>query len=464
QRLSVSHAFHSALMEPMLDAFRQVAETLEYAEPRIPVVSNVTGTVAEPGRLTTPAYWVDHVRATVRFADGVRALAAAGADAFLEIGPGGVLAALAQQNIDAAAGAVVVPALRKDRDEESALLTALARLHVEGSRVDWARVFDGTGARRADLPTYAFQRARYWPDTRRPSEGAGSADPLDHAFWTAVEGEDLTGLASDLDVDTDALGVVLPALSTWRRRRRDQARVDSHRHQEAWKPLSLPANAPVPSGTWLAVVPSALAEDPWTSTVLDAVGTDVVRLTLGPEDTTGRETLAGRLRGLSADGSVLTGVVSLLALADSSEAAALPGGPGAPAVANAVLFQALLDAGVAAPLWCVTRGAVAVAASEALTAPVQAAVWGIGRVAALEHPAAWGGLVDLPAELDERTARRFAAVLAGHDGEDQVAVRASAVFGRRLVPAPDTAPDTGWEPRGTVLVTGGTGGRGAHLA
>ncbi|MFD0176230.1 type I polyketide synthase, partial [Streptomyces rochei] len=464
QRLSVSHAFHSALMEPMLDAFRQVAETLAYAEPRIPIVSNVTGTVAEPGRLTTPSYWVDHVRATVRFADGVRALADAGADAFLEIGPGGVLAALTQQNIDAAAGAVVVPALRKDRDEESALLTALARLHVEGSRVDWARVFDGTGARRADLPTYAFQRARYWPDTRRPSEGAGSADPLDHAFWTAVEGEDLTGLASDLDVDTDALGAVLPALSTWRRRRRDQARVDSHRHQEAWKPLSLPANAPVPSGTWLAVVPSALAEDPWTSAVLDAVGTDVVRLTLGPEDTAGRETLAGRLRGLSADGSVLTGVVSLLALADSSEAAALQDGPGAPAVATAVLFQALLDAGVAAPLWCVTRGAVAVAASEALTAPVQAAVWGIGRVAALEHPAAWGGLVDLPAELDERTARRFAAVLAGHDGEDQVAVRASAVFGRRLVPAPDTAPDTGWEPRGTVLVTGGTGGRGAHLA
>uniref|UniRef100_UPI0034DF4C85 type I polyketide synthase n=1 Tax=Streptomyces mutabilis TaxID=67332 RepID=UPI0034DF4C85 len=464
QRLSVSHAFHSALMEPMLDAFRQVAETLAYAEPRIPVVSNVTGTVADPGQLTTPAYWVDHVRATVRFADGVRALADAGADAFLEIGPGGVLAALAQQCVDAAAGAVVVPALRKDRDEESALLTALARLHVEGARVDWARVFDGTGARRADLPTYAFQRARYWPDTRRPVEGAGSADPLDHAFWTAVEGEDLTGLASDLDVDTDALGAVLPALSTWRRRRRDQAMVDSHRHQEAWKPLSLPANAPVPSGTWLAVVPSALAEDPWTCAVLDAVGTDVVRLTLGPEDTAGREALAGRLRGLSADGSALTGVVSLLALADSSEAAALPDGPGAPAVATAVLFQALLDAGVAAPLWCVTRGAVAVAASEALTAPVQAAVWGIGRVAALEHPAAWGGLVDLPAELDERTARRFAAVLAGHDGEDQVAVRASAVFGRRLVPAPDTAPDTGWEPRGTVLVTGGTGGRGAHLA
>ncbi|WP_254594664.1 hypothetical protein, partial [Streptomyces sp. 8P21H-1] len=210
-----------------------------------------------------------------------------------------------------------------DRDEETALLTALARLHTGGVRVDWARLLDGTGARRIQLPTYAFQRARYWPDTRRQAAGGG-ADPLDSAFWTAVEGEDLTSLAADLAVDTDALGAVLPALSTWRRRRRDQAMVDSNRHHETWKPLSLPSNAPVPAGTWLAVVPAALAEDPWTSAVLDAVGTDVVRLTLDVTDTAGaveRDVLADRLRGLSADGTALAGVVSLLALADSPRAA-----------------------------------------------------------------------------------------------------------------------------------------------
>ncbi|MEU0023474.1 beta-ketoacyl synthase N-terminal-like domain-containing protein [Streptomyces rochei] len=191
QRLSVSHAFHSALMEPMLDAFRQVAETLGYAEPRIPIVSNVTGTVADPGRLTTPAYWVDHVRATVRFADGVRALADAGADAFLEIGPGGVLTALTRQTLDSRDGAtdtVAVPALRSKRPEQHALLTGLAELHVAGVRVDWAAWFHGTGARRADLPTYAWQHRRYWPRPLAHAAdipGAGLT-PAGHPFLGAA--------------------------------------------------------------------------------------------------------------------------------------------------------------------------------------------------------------------------------------------------------------------------------------
>ncbi|MGG7612956.1 acyltransferase domain-containing protein, partial [Streptomyces sp. ZG43] len=385
RRLRVSHAFHSLHMDAMLQDFERVARSVSYAPPKLPLVSNLTGDAVTDAQVCDPGYWVRHVREAVRFGDGVHTLAGRGATRYLELGPDGILCGLAQETLDALAdenrpAPTAVPALRTGRDEEQALITAVARLHAAGQGLDWRALLDGTGARRVDLPTYAFQRVRYWPDTRRPGTGGGSADPLDGAFWTAVEGEDLTRLATDLAVDTEALGAVLPALSTWRRRRRDQAMVDSNRHHETWKPLSLPAGAPAPAGTWLAVVPAAYGEDPWASAVLDAVGTDVVRLTV---DTVERHALADRLRIRSADGAALAGVVSLLALADTPEAAVTGDPAGVPAAPTAVLFQALLDAGVDAPLWCLTRGAVAVAGSEAVTAPAQAAVWGLGRVAAL---------------------------------------------------------------------------------
>ncbi|OSC56698.1 hypothetical protein B5181_33845, partial [Streptomyces sp. 4F] len=154
-RLRVSHAFHSPLMEPMLPAFREVVEGLSFTEPLLPVVSNVTGRIAEAGELTTPDYWVAHVRQAVRFADGVRALRAAGVDRCVEIGPEAVLTGMARTCLDRAEDATVllVPTARKGRDETFALLTALAHLHTAGTAVDWSGFYAGTGARAVDLPT-----------------------------------------------------------------------------------------------------------------------------------------------------------------------------------------------------------------------------------------------------------------------------------------------------------------------
>ncbi|WP_217146470.1 KR domain-containing protein, partial [Streptomyces sp. AC627_RSS907] len=131
------------------------------------------------------------------------------------------------------------------------------------------------------------------------------------------------------------------------------------------------------------------------------------------------------------------------------------------------LLQAMGDVGLDAPLWCATRGAVSTGEADPVTHPAAAPVWGVGRVAALEYPQRWGGVVDLPADAGERAQRALAAALAGGAGEDQVAVRPAGLFAARLVRAGGAdRPATGaWRPGpGTVLITGGTGALGAHVA
>ena len=168
KRLRVSHAFHSPLMDGMLEEFGEIARSITYGTPAIPVVSNVTGRLAEDGQLSSPEYWVRHVRQAVRFGEGIAALEAVGVRRFVEVGPGGVLAALGTSCVSPESGAVFVPLLRKDRGEAASVMAGAGRLHAEGGTVDWTAVFEGRGGRLVGLPTYAFQRQRYWLDSSLP--------------------------------------------------------------------------------------------------------------------------------------------------------------------------------------------------------------------------------------------------------------------------------------------------------
>jgi acyl transferase domain-containing protein len=162
-RLRVSHAFHSSRMEPMLDELRSVAAGLAFGEPRIAVVSNLTGEVVS-GELADPGYWAAHVRQAVRFSDGIGVLRRAGVTRFLELGPDAVLTALAPQGLDLADdnGTVFAAALRTGRPEAAEFAGFLVRAHAAGLAVDWRAFYQGSGAHRVGLPTYAFQRERYW--------------------------------------------------------------------------------------------------------------------------------------------------------------------------------------------------------------------------------------------------------------------------------------------------------------
>ncbi|MFB8173840.1 SDR family NAD(P)-dependent oxidoreductase, partial [Kitasatospora purpeofusca] len=441
RRLSVSHAFHSARMDGMLDAFRDVAESLTYHAPGIEIVSNLTGRTATAAELRSPDHWVRHVRGTVRFLEGARRLRAEGATTYLELGPGGVLsgmlhACLPDPTSDPASdsgsgstsgsgsapgGAGTVPLLRDGRGESDAVRTALASLHLRGVAVDWSAGWSGTDVRRVDLPTYAFQRRRFWPEA--------ALDPAP-AAWRSRR------------------GTAVPAVPAGPRR-----------YRIAWEPLTGPAQ-PALSGRWLLVTPDGPgAEDTALACeqALAGHGADVVVIRVGAA--VERNELALLLPEFGA----LEGVLSLLALAEGPhpDLRTLDAG----LTGTLLLLQALGDSGIDAPLWCATRGAVAARGTEEVR-PEQAQVWGLGRVAALEHPQRWGGLVDLPDLLDGPALDGLCAVLAGRDGEDQVAVRGPEALGRRLVHAaePATPAPAPWTPRGTVLVTGGTGGLGAQVA
>ncbi|MEV5576839.1 type I polyketide synthase [Spirillospora sp. NPDC052269] len=188
--LRTSHAFHSALMDPMLDEFAEVLATVAVHPLRLPVMSNTTGAPLTDEQAGSAAYWTAHVRDTVRFADGVRALRAQGVTRFVELGPDAALVTAARDTLADATdgGETLTPLLRRGRPETECALAALARLHTAGVRVDWNAVFTDHIGPWIDLPTYAFQGERYWnaPTTDTADAGGLGLGALDHPFLRAL--------------------------------------------------------------------------------------------------------------------------------------------------------------------------------------------------------------------------------------------------------------------------------------
>ncbi|WP_369172972.1 type I polyketide synthase [Streptomyces sp. R28] len=500
KKIAVDYASHSAQVE-LIEA--ELAELLAEVAPvsgRVPFYSTLTGALLDDTVGLDGGYWYRNLRSTVEFEEAVRAAAGDGLAVFIEVSPHPVLNLGLQETFEAAGtDAVALGTLRRDEDEARRFMTSLAEAHVHGVELDWQALFAGQQATHVDLPTYPFQHERYWPEatgTPAPEQSAMSPDEVE--FWQAVESEDLDALMGTLDkAEAEPLRAVLPALASWRRNSRDSSTVDAWRYRVDWKPLSKAKPAEL-SGTWIVLVPEVLRDDVSVSAcgrALAGHGAHVVTLVVSSADAE-RKALSGLLGELleeigtqngaeigaengKVDPSGIGGVLSFLGADEAPDPvhAAVPTG----VTSTLALVQALDDVELQAPLWCATMGAVQVGAADRTVSVAQAQVWGVGRVVCLERPGNWGGLVDLPADgVDSRIADSLCAILAGRTaeasgpgagdaggaGEDQIAVRSAGAFGRRLVRAPlNGAPAVHpWQPEGTVLITGGTGALGGHVA
>ncbi|MCX5381156.1 type I polyketide synthase [Streptomyces sp. NBC_00091] len=413
RQVPVDYASHSAHVERIEAELLEVLAPIVPRRPEVPFYSTVTGGLLREPALDT-AYWYRNLRRPVRFEDTVKVLLAKGFGTFVESSAHPVLTMGVQETADVLA----VGSLRRDEGGLERLLTSAAELFVRGTDIDWASLFEGTGARRVDLPTYPFQHRHHWLEPSAPAAARAVAEP---------------------------------------------AGIDAWRYRTTWKALT-GADAPavldgpvllvVPAGLETALADAALADA--AETALTRHGARTERLTVDAATVT-RTELAAAL-------APYTGVTRVLSLLGAGELPH-PAHPDLPlaVTGTALLAQAAADAGLTARLWTVTLGATAVSPGE-VPESAGAQVWGLGRGIALEQPLLWGGLVDLPAAPDDRAWQRLVRALTAPGGEDQIAVRPSGIYGRRLVPAGSTPTRRTYTPRGTVLVTGGTGALGAHVA
>ncbi|MFJ8429543.1 SDR family NAD(P)-dependent oxidoreductase, partial [Streptomyces sp. NPDC094021] len=420
RRLPVDYASHTAHMD---DARAALREELAGIEPlpggAVPFFSTVTGDWAAPAALDG-AYWFRNLREPVRLESAVRALTEQGYRTFVEVSAHPVLtAAIEETGQDAAADLVAVGTLRRGHGGAEDFAHALATVWASGVPVRWESVFLGTGARPVPLPTAPFQRERHW---------------LEPAPQPAAPG----GTAHDA--------------------------ADALRYRVDWQRTPAPEPAATGPRHWLLVRYDGAAEPVARAAraVLEAAGATVADLVVAGAPTP--DALAPDLRR-AAEGADRIGVLSLLAADEQQEGTATP--LGLPSLGGTVaLARALAGSGADGRLWCLTEDVQVTSADERPADPAREALWGLGRVIALEHPGLWGGLIDVPAGSTAELTRSLAGVLTGGSGEDQLALRPAGVFVRRwkrAAPRPRTAP-SGWEPTGTALVTGGTGGIGRNVA
>ena len=404
KQLKVSHAFHSPLMQPILKEFKQVAESVEYHPPQAQLVSNVTGKLAT-AEIATPDYWVNHVVAPVRFADGIKTLQQQD-DIFLEVGSKPILIGMGRSSVSNEDKTKIwLPSLRPRKQDWQQVLQTLSSLYVRGVDINWQNVSRGQNPQKISLPTYPFQRQSYW----------------------------LTKSAN-----SSKINVYLPE---------EKSQTVPSFYQTVWQEYPGDLNSDsVTVGTWLIIGESKLAQQ------LQAKLEDCLIISdrhLTPENLT--QTLAK------------SQIERIIYLADSDRTETAVNSYQQQHCTNILnLLQTLTANSLTVPIWFVTRGSVGQNNLD-VSSVGSSCIWGMGLAIAIEHPELWGGIVDL--EFEPSSSEVDLLLQAVGNTEDRLAIRDDKFY----VPRLKTATDIESQPlmldsQAAYLITGGLGSLGLRVA
>jgi acyl transferase domain-containing protein/NADPH:quinone reductase-like Zn-dependent oxidoreductase/acyl carrier protein len=468
--LETSHAFHSALLDPILDEFESYANQFEFGSPQRTLVCNRTGATLGRSAKLDGAYWRRHARQPVEFAKSVRTLADLGCKVLLEIGPQPVLTAAAMRAWpDPATAPRAIASLRRNTADLRQITEALANAYIIGHVPDFGALQQGP-ARKLDLPTYPFQHRRYWFREQR----AQPTQAFDETFAARTETvrlledgriEELAALLDGASGNQQAVDMLQQLAAQHNQQRNAQSITDS-RYEIRWeKSAAGVSGAQASEGSaWLLIGDDAGVVQPLVD-VLTARGHRHQILGL-PTSDADEERLEVTLRAAVADEPTLR-ILHLAALDPDSA----PSTQSLERMQFQVLsgtrrlFRAAAAAELRTPIWLITRGAQRVTGADSVS-PNQSCLWGFGRAASLEHPRLWGGLADLSEGGADEWSRLIDQLVAAPRGEDQIALRDQAVHVARLTrrTAQPIATPLALRSDATYLVTGGLGAIGLEIA
>ncbi|OBG80641.1 polyketide synthase [Mycobacterium sp. E802] len=469
--LETSHAFHSALLEPILDEFEAAASRVDCTAPQRILIDNRTGAALGRSVKLDGAYWRRHARQPVEFAKSVQTLADLNCKLLLEIGPRPVLTAAALSAWpDPATAPRVITSLRRNTTDHRQITEALADAYVLGHLPDFDALRPAH-ARKLDLPTYPFEHRQYWyrDDRERPNQLQHLGGPRTEAVRLLEDGR-LDELATLIGGDSGDRQVVdvLTKLAAQHNRQRTTQSIADDRYEFRWQKSPAALSGPAAgAATWILIGEESAAVQPLAE-ALSARGHQHRFVGL-PDSEADEADLAEVLRAAAADDAPLH--VLHVAAVDSESAPSMQsllrmqhrilGG-------TLRLFRAAAAAELRSPIWVATRGAQRVTDTDTV-APDQSCLWGFGRAAALELPQLWGGLADLHDGSADEWSRLIDRVTTPQDAaarEDQIALRDDAVYVPRLVRREQLPSGTPLPLRddASYLVTGGLGAIGLEVA